>query len=258
MAASAGFYGLVDSSVMATANVFEIEEPETMTSVGIRASNADDTIDICIYRMKEGANAPNAGELLSEFEITCNYARFHRVALPEKIPVEKGDRISIVSITQGTDKDGRKVYRLSANMAAGKALAEQEKTDKYGTAVVNPGESYLFSGGTWKDWSEYQKTDEFKGFLAEAEAVGYAVDNFTLKGYFIPNTAPATVDDPTDTKGTVITEGEASSLPKSTGKKSPKTGEGTDLAIWFVILAAGICTTTVSVIGYRRRKNGSR
>ena len=68
--------------------------------------------------------------------------------------------------------------------------------NKYGVAVVNPGESFLYTGGQWMDWSEYEVP--LRDWVTETmEKIGFTgvpvvTDNFSIKAYLVyrPETAP--------------------------------------------------------------------
>ena len=45
------------------------------------------------------------------------------------------------------DADGEKLYEYSVNSAPSKSYAEATEASKYGVAVVNKGESFLYEDG---------------------------------------------------------------------------------------------------------------
>jgi hypothetical protein len=66
----------------------------------------------------------------------------------------------------------------------------------YGIAVVNKGESFLYTGGKWIDWSEYE-VPLTEQAIKDKEEYGITdslvvTDNFSIKAYLIYNqeTAP--------------------------------------------------------------------
>jgi glucan-binding YG repeat protein len=87
------------------------------------------------------------------------------------------------------DDGGTRLYGASACRGASKEKAEEyiaqtgAKLTSYAVAVVNPGESYLYRDGEWRDWSEYLAT--------ATDTEGMVVDNFSIKVFAEPDSGEA-------------------------------------------------------------------
>ena len=69
--------------------------------------------------------------------------------------------------------------------------------------MVNPGESFYYNAGSWKDWT--QVIPDLKASVPNGEH--YVIDNFSIKAYMVEST----IDD---------NAGDTTKVPKA-----PKTGD---------------------------------
>lgn len=176
-----------DDETLRTANVFTAEFDQDVYAVSCETAYLGQTANIEVYLMKDGATDPDNGEKVASIEQTFEFAGYHRISLPESFSVKKGQKYSVV-VTQTLNVDGKTVYLLNSDKAyneEGTAFYNKLHDADHGTryyskAVVNEGESYVFtdSENAWIDWSAVipeLQTDEVQA--------RYAFDNFTIKAY---------------------------------------------------------------------------
>ena len=183
MPAYSGFNSAYSEAILATANVFTAQADQWLTSVSTRTceENADVTFRVCL--LDDDYENPMDGKCVSVFQVDFARKGYHRVDLETPVALREGQRyavISTVSYLWLNDKgEARTYYQFSANRGTGRELSQAVHDSLYCTAVVNPGESWLYANDTWQDWvdSVYRMNDVNEGF---------AVDNFSIKAFGIP------------------------------------------------------------------------
>lgn len=122
------------------ANVFIAESSEALESVGFYAVDAGMNYEIHIYKnIDAAANNPTSGTLTAVKTGTFVYAGYYTVKLDNPVPLEQGERFSIVV------KFKSSTYRYSVPIEA--PLARHSSG-----ASANPGESYVSEDGLqWND-----------------------------------------------------------------------------------------------------------
>ena len=150
MPASADEWQHKSEKPVSCANVFTLEKDMRIDEVATRFSMEDEvpvtgfTVTFDIYRLRDGAVAPDDGELLA----TCtrdfkNYG-YHRVALDAPVYTRAGDRLAIVVRQRHTYGDGSTKYVVSAQESLRYRSNPLTRRDPvYGTPVINEGESFL-------------------------------------------------------------------------------------------------------------------
>ena len=150
MPASADEWQHKSEKPVSCANVFTLEKDMRIDEVATRFSMDDEvpvtgfTVTFDIYRLRDGAVAPDDGELLA----TCtrdfkNYG-YHRVALDAPVYTRAGDRLAIVVRQRHTYGDGSTKYVVSAQESLRYRSNPLTRRDPvYGTPVINEGESFL-------------------------------------------------------------------------------------------------------------------
>ena len=181
-----GFYVIpATQDVLSTANVFATMDAIKVNDVSVRVPSAGTTTTIAIYQLNEGSQDPADGELLYRGTHEFEYAGIHRVKLPEPVKVKAGSFISVITTSSTVDDGGTRLYGASACRGASKEKIEEyivqtgAELTSYAVAVVNPGESYLYRDGEWRDWSEYLAT--------ATDTEGMVVDNFSIKVFAEPD-----------------------------------------------------------------------
>ena len=188
MPAVAGFFKTAPTDdVTSSANVFTVEEPVELKSVSTRTSEKNMRVTFAVYLLNDNAKDPTDGELLYRTSENFQLGGFHRLDLDRKVTFRKGQRFSIVSTASTVDNSGKRMYTASANQGVDKSLAKTHGLKVYSTAVINEGESFLYSNSKWEDWKGYvdKQTTTINGETKKYTDV-YPVDNFSIKAYAVP------------------------------------------------------------------------
>ena len=195
MPAANGFFPLVDYSskgkVLSSANVFEgTDAAMEVKSVSTRTSAPNMRVTYAIYLLADNAANPADGTLVRRISKNYEHAGFHRLDLDQPLKLEKGQRFSVVSSASTLETDGTRQYSVSVAMGLSQQKASAMGLKYYDTAVVNPGESFLYSesDGSWTDWSEYLPTIPYSGADGQLHVLNddYPLDNFSIKVYAVP------------------------------------------------------------------------
>lgn len=188
MPANIGFFRTPPSeNVTSAANVFYIDEPIAIQSVSTRTSEENVRVTFSIYEIGDEAESPVDGTMLYRTSRNFEYAGFHRLDLDRPIIMGTGKRISVVTTASVLNDAGKRVYSVSANHGASKAACEAYMAEHdvvvrvYAVAVVNRGESFLYSDDEWMDWKDCLALYK----AANPDSV-YEVDNFSNNVYAIP------------------------------------------------------------------------
>ena len=173
-----------DDGVMSSANVFEAQDDMLVKSVSTLTPEENMRTTLAVYVLDDGAKGPTEGTMAYRTSRNFEYAGFHRLDLDRPVKVARGKRVAVVSTASTVGEDGKRHYGVSANQGASFDLAQERKYPMYQEARVNEGESFLYQGGQWRDWSDV---------LAESSE-GFPVDNFSIKLYAEPtDDVPVTV-----------------------------------------------------------------
>lgn len=202
MAAQGGFYTTpTTTDVTSSANVFETSQDLSIKAVSTRTSEENQRVTFAIYELRDGATEPTDGTLLYHTSRNFEYAGFHRLDLDWALEVKAGKKIAVVSTASTLDSNGTRLYSASANRALSKQSVEylngmRMPVPLYGEAVVNKGESFLYSNGQWADWTEHiaalpKSTEEVvprTGITLPGNTYieQYPIDNFSIKLYAVP------------------------------------------------------------------------
>ena len=203
MAAQGGFYTTpATADVTSSANVFETSQGLSIKAVSTRTSEENQRVTFAIYELRDGATEPTDGTMLYRTSRNFEHAGFHRLDLDWALEVKAGKKIAVVSTASTLDSDGTRLYSASANQAFSKRSVEflnkmRVRQTVYGEAVVNEGESFLYSNGQWVDWSKHiaalpKSTEEFAPgfpFPGDTYIEQFPIDNFSIKLYATPTQA---------------------------------------------------------------------
>ena len=150
MPASADEWQHKSEKPVSCANVFTLEKDMRIDEVATRFSMEDEvpvtgfTVTFDIYRLRDGAVAPDDGELLATCTRDFKYFGYHRVALDAPVYTRAGDRLAIVVRQRHTYGDGSTKYVVSAQESLRYRSNPLTRRDPvYGTPVINEGESFL-------------------------------------------------------------------------------------------------------------------
>jgi hypothetical protein len=171
------------SDMTKTANVFVNEEgvDQEMLAVATRTANAGDEVTYRVYLLAEGATSPEDGELVATQTATYDYRGFHREKLDTPVTIKNGQRFSIVVMEKGKDESGADQYSYATVCSNSKKYAEENDFPSYGISVIHEGESFVYDGGAWSDWTEI-----LPKFREDHDAGDdYVFDNFSIKAYMV-------------------------------------------------------------------------
>ena len=133
------------------------------------------TVRYAVYKDIEDGN-PTSGTLLEEGETFQEWAGYQRIDLKEDYLLNKGEKYAVV-ITQSYDTDDGKTYAVpypqNANTAA---MFEMDGVTI--KSALNPGESYIFIDGEWKDFYNF-KDEIISSMAADLASLGEETDGET-------------------------------------------------------------------------------
>ena len=175
---------LWSKDVLKVSNVFTITgDKEKLESVSIKTSYLDSDVKISVYRLNgDGFANPEDGTLLWDTSKNFQLEGFHRVIIDKDVQVTSGQKIAVVIEEKNSHYEDGTRYIADYNFGYSKEKATEETKDSpsfkdmYCVTKVNPKESFVFSNGSWKDWSET---------WTERSAEGVMVDNFRIKMFTV-------------------------------------------------------------------------
>jgi hypothetical protein len=181
---------LFDTPVSA-ANVFSAgSEDILLRDVSVLTGNLNAEVTVSVWLLEEGATSPAEGKLLAEAADVFPYAGYHRLSLPEEVPLPAGSVIAIVEQQRIHAENGLKyalVNTASQGEKARASFAERHSgtpLTRWCAGVINPGESYVsLEEGRWLDWRA--AVDSFSG---KGACACMAYDNLPIKGYTVRDT----------------------------------------------------------------------
>ena len=168
---------------MASANIFTADYDMLLTSVSTRTTRPDSAATLSVYLLDQDAKAPDKGELAAQLvDVEFPYSGYHRVDLDKPVPIQEGQRFAVISSVTCLDQDiGKKIYTVSASTGWNAETARAEKDTVFSVAKVNKGESWIYSGEAWHDWTVVMQQDWF-----QEDYAGMEVDNFSIKAFGVP------------------------------------------------------------------------
>ncbi len=139
-----------DKNPVWCANVFtldkdmRIDEVATRFATGFEVPLTGFTITFDIYRLRDGATAPEDGELLASCTREVSSSGYHRVALYNPVYSKAGDRLAVVVSHRHDYEDGSAKYFATSQISLSYRENPAWRRDPvYGTPVINEGESFL-------------------------------------------------------------------------------------------------------------------
>ena len=125
-----------------TANVFDAEEDEYLYQISYYTNNPSATVNYEIYKDLANDN-PESGILLESGTNTHKYKGSHKIDLSGEYFLKKGEKYSVV-LTMKYNQDNQETYTSVFPF-----MFNLYNTKIKG--VVNEGESYFYSEGSWND-----------------------------------------------------------------------------------------------------------
>lgn len=174
-----------------TANVFDAEEDEYLYQISYYTNNPSATVNYEIYKDLANDN-PESGILLESGTNTHKYKGSHKIDLSGEYFLKKGEKYSVV-LTMKYNQDNQETYTSVFPF-----MFNLYNTKIKG--VVNEGESYFYSEGSWNDIVNikddmidraYQyciSQKEYEPLMAMNfdGKDGFDIDNYPIKGISVP------------------------------------------------------------------------
>ena len=184
-------------------NVFHCDNDQKLVSVATLCGHPNNRIKYDVYILNDGYTSPTDGVLVSSKTVKEKMAGYHNVDLDEPLYLKKGTSFSVVVTAEREDGTKTILFKNDINEKKGLESYEDDR-DKYiavhGTdegfvpyntwfsrAVVNKGESFVYSDGDWFDWSDIVDVmhtcgvDPDSSITSPAELTDF--DNFSIHAY---------------------------------------------------------------------------
>jgi len=160
------------------ANVFSAEGSEKITALSVKTCFAGSEASVSVYLLDDGFKSPEDGTKVATVSKTMESAGYHTIILDSPVALKAGQKFSIVMEEKNSLLEGGKtVYITGPNFGLTKKAAIENENTHYCVSVLNKGESYIFQGGSWSDWSEASKKMPSED--------GIVADNFNLKAFTV-------------------------------------------------------------------------
>lgn len=183
---STGSTPLTSQTAMKAANVFTVDSGDSLLrSLSCETSTPNTKVTYEVYLLAESTTNPDDGTLLLTTEETYEFGGYHRVDLSEPVALPDGARYAVVVTEEAPG--GTYTMPVDAGMTreGAEALAAAGlNVTRYGVAVVNKGESFLYDKGEWQDWADSRTI--VNEIISPGAASLITVDNFPIKAYLDP------------------------------------------------------------------------
>ncbi|RDB63314.1 hypothetical protein C1878_05505 [Gordonibacter sp. 28C] len=188
---SPGVTARLSDDPVSMANVFEASEHQMVRSLSCETAQPGTEVVYEVYLLNDGYANPRDGKLLAKASETYEYGGYHRIQLAEGLPIEQGQRYSVVA-TQQCDGQYSVLVDRALNKDGMDFVNENNpglNYNRYAVGVVNEGESFVCEDGEWVDWSAM--VAQLKA-VAETTEEGdiFDYDNFAIKAYADPMGEP--------------------------------------------------------------------
>ncbi len=157
----------VDNKIC-TANVFKASACEELRKVSCETTYPGTEVTFEVYLLARKYDSPVDGILMDTVTKTFQYGGFHKVRLNKSFTVMRGQSYAIV-VTQKVPKEGGSSYGVGVKLGTG-------------TAVINKGESFIFTDDSWQDMSNKKLQKKLTENVENNSAADH-MDNFPIKGY---------------------------------------------------------------------------
>ena len=163
LGAAMGTSGVVAANEpMAGANVFVAQEDMELAATTAYVGLADTEIAVEVYLLAPDWGTPTDGILVAQKTHRTTDETYLRIELDEPVAIAAGQPFSIVQ-TQWSTATGEKTWLAAVEAAYTETLNEgtEDEVSMGATAVVNPGESYMYDAEGWIDVRDvYSELDE--------------------------------------------------------------------------------------------------
>ncbi len=173
------FFDTYTENESSTANVFKAETTQSLDQIGFVTASPGTKVKYNIYILPDKFENPTDGiKVLSGQTGAYEYGGFHKLKLPRKIKLNKGQNYSIE--IQEINAEG--TYSINVELAENEATAQLYEMPSYVKGVVNKNESFLKVDGKWNDISNKNVMEN----LISGLNMFMTYDNFPIKGYCLP------------------------------------------------------------------------
>lgn len=165
-------------------NVFVADCDEIVNQASLVVPVPSAEVEIEVYSLGSSYDSVIDGELVYSTSKNFENAGYHSIKFDKSIFVAEGDSYSIVATVKGADNKYYMSFRTNVSKGGHEYLESvnpKYHMVSYSVGVVGKGESYVISDNGIEDF-----TDVAPLILGENTAV-LSYDNFTLKGYAVPN-----------------------------------------------------------------------
>ena len=158
------------------ANIFKATYSQYLTAFSCQTGTQNEKVHYDIYLLPNTFNSPEDGLKVATGDVTYEYGGYHRVTIDEPILIQKYQNYAIVITIKQDEK-----YVINEPLAVYVPNKMNQK------AIVNAGESFLYTGGEWKDYKSIAEekgtllTNTYKNLLKLDATL--TLDNFPIKGY---------------------------------------------------------------------------
>ena len=183
-----------NESYMLSANVFNAEEDQILSRISYMLAESDTDVSVNVYLLNDNYSDPTDGELIFSQPAQYSYSGYYTMET-DPIFLPKGSYYSVV-LEEAREVDGVNQTYVTCSVAVSdeyyynwRQLLAVYGTSKCtcGAAVVNAGESYVYSDGSWIDWStteadSIKELEEYYRYtyLPDADKIEEALKNGTL------------------------------------------------------------------------------
>lgn len=136
------------------ANVFTMEEEGALKAVGIYTLDANQQVEIDVYGNPLDGT-PDNGDWMTSLSLEVTNKGYHVFDLTETVPLQKGDRFSVVVRYLNSEETGS----AAVEGKKGETLAAIGKVNYHMVSEI--GESFAFTNGTWYDLSLEESAEYF-------------------------------------------------------------------------------------------------
>ena len=159
-------------------NIFTAEYTQFLKGISCITASENTGVHYEVYLLPEGFDSPEDGVKVVSGDITYRFGGYHRINLEGDILLQKNQKYSVVITLKQGDK-----YIFNAPMGYYMVPLLKQK------AVINKGESFLFSEGKWKDYKDIADAKaEVLNEEKKAMSIIHSFDNFPIKTYSWRNT----------------------------------------------------------------------
>lgn len=171
---------LMSAQESSVANVFTAERDMLARSVTVRTATAGMEATVQIYLLDDDATAPDDGVLVAEQSETLPHTGCYVIDLDTAVPVQEGQRYSVVQTIEGTfvdpeTGDAVAIWGLPLERGLTRSFVEESDYPFFVDVVINEGESFFTLDGAWEDAAVLNEDPDATGGIIAYGNVGIKV-----------------------------------------------------------------------------------